>query len=95
METILERWERQGFQKGVQQGLRQGLQQGAQRSIRQGLLEAIELGLNLRFGVAGLSMLPQVRKIEDVDRLRAIKQALLGVESIDELSVLLKPTDER
>ena len=94
METILERWERQGFQKGMQQGMQQGLQQGTQRGIRQGLLEAIELGLNLRFGVAGLGMLPQVRKIEDVDRLRAIKQALLSVGSVDELAVLLKPAGE-
>lgn len=85
METILEKWEQQGFQKG--------LQQGTQRGIRQGLLEAIELGLNLRFGVAGLGILPQVRKIEDVDQLRAIKQALLSAESVDELTVLLKPTD--
>ncbi len=97
METILERWEQQGFQKGMQQGmqqgLQQGLQQGTQRGIRQGLLEAIELGLNLRFGVAGLGILPQVRKIEDVDRLRAIKQALLSAESVDELTVLLKPVN--
>ncbi len=100
METILERWERQGFQKGMQQGMQQGLQQGmqqglqqgTQRGIRQGLLEAIELGLNLRFGVVGLGILPQVRKIEDVDRLRAIKQALLSAENVDELAVLLEPT---
>ncbi|MEA3341982.1 MAG: Rpn family recombination-promoting nuclease/putative transposase [Chloroflexota bacterium] len=87
METILERWAERGFQRGVQQGL----EQGAQRGIREGLLEAIELGLNLRFGVTGLRMLPQVYKIEDGDRLRAIKQALLRVESMDELSVLLEP----
>lgn len=64
---------------------RMGIQQG----MREGLLEAIELGLSLRFGVSGLALLPEIRKITDNDRLRAIKEALLQVQSVEELRPLL------
>ena len=73
----------------AQRWVEQGLPQGHGQGVCEGWLEAIELGLNLRFGVVGLRLLPQVRKIRDVDRLRAIKRALLRVESVDEISVLL------
>ena len=54
MSTIAENW----IQQGLQQGLRQGLQQGIVQGRRQGLLDAIDLGLKLRFGSAGLRLLP-------------------------------------
>ena len=92
MTTIAQRWIEQGREQGLKQGLRQGLERG----IREGLLEAIELGLALRFGTDGLKLLPLVRKVQDVDRLRAIKQALLQVKGIDEVFALLdsSPPDD-
>lgn len=51
--------------------------------IRQGLLEGISLGLKLKFGSSGLSLLPEISEIGDVEQLRAI---LAGLETVNTLS---------
>ncbi|MBN3960000.1 cytosolic protein [Nostoc sp. NMS8] len=53
--------------------------------IRLGLIEGIELGLKLRFGTVGLSLLPSISTIEDVEQLRAILSGLETVSTISEL----------
>ena len=98
METILERWAERGFQRGMHQGLEQGVQQGLQQGlwqgkregVREGLLAGIKLGLKLRFGSAGLRLLPGIYKIEDVDVLRAIHEGLEMVSTLDELALLYR-----
>lgn len=61
------------------------LQQGIQQGARQELLEDIELGSELKFGSEGLKILPEIYKIKDVDRLRAIRGGLKVVHSLEEL----------
>jgi hypothetical protein len=64
-----------------------------QQGIRQGLLEAIELGLGLKFGDEGLELLPEISEIEDVEQLKAIIGGLLTtVNTLDELRQLYQPT---
>jgi predicted transposase/invertase (TIGR01784 family) len=77
MMTIAQRW--------IDQGLQQGLQQGQQQGLRLGLVQGITLGLDLKFGAEGLRLLPEIRKIEDIDVLTAIQEALKTVKTIDEL----------
>ena len=72
-------------QEGVQEGIQQGIQQG----IRQGLIEAIEMGLQLRFGAEGYRLLPKIYKIEDVHALRAVKDAVRSMENIDEIKMVI------
>jgi hypothetical protein len=65
---------------------------GIKKGIRQGLLEAIELGLRLKFGDEGLEILPEISEIEDVEQLKAIIGGLLTtVNSLDELRQLYQP----
>lgn len=78
-------------QQGVQQGLQQGLQQGEQRGLRQGLLDGIELALELRFGLDGLRLLPEIAKIEDVDVLKAVHEGLRRAETPEALRRLYQP----
>ena len=73
MPTIAQKWLEQGMQQGIQQG------------IRQGILDAIELGLEIKFGVEGLRELPEIRKIKDMDVLHTIREAIKTVKTIDEL----------
>ena len=47
-----------------------------QQGIQQERLSGIELGLELKFGVEGLRLLPEISKIEDADVLRAIRAGL-------------------
>ncbi|MEH1921737.1 cytosolic protein [Nostoc sp.] len=63
--------------------------------IRLGLLEGIELGLKLRFGTVGLSLLPSISTIEDVEQLRAILSGLETVSTISELrQIYQSPTTD-
>jgi hypothetical protein len=90
MPTIAEKWIQQGMQQGLEQGIQQGMQQGMQQGIKQGLLEAIQLGLELKFGAKGLSLYPDICKIEDSARLRSIKEAIVIAKEIQEIKGLIK-----
>lgn len=78
--------ERIGIQKGIQQGIEQSRQQ-----FKQILLESIELGLELKFGNEGLSLLPEISLLEDVEQLRAIQAALRTANTVEELGRIYQP----
>jgi len=77
----------QGVQQGIQQGIQQGVQQGIQQGVQQGLLEGIELALILKFGTTAESkkLLKIMKNIQNVDRLKQVKSAILEVKTIAEL----------
>ena len=60
-------------------------QEGFQQGIKQGLLEAIELGLKLKFGTDGLKIYPEISRIDNVDTLKSIKEAIEIAKEIDEI----------
>ena len=95
MATIAEKWieqgEKKGYQRGIEQGMQQGIQQGIQQGTREGMLDGIELGLTLKFGSRGLKVLPEIRKIEDIDMLRTIHEGLKTVNSLEELRSIYQP----
>ena len=64
---------------------------GASKGVRQGLLQAIELGLELKFGVDALSIMSEVSQIDDIEQLRAIKEGIKTVTSIKELQKIYQP----
>ncbi|GFE69711.1 Rpn family recombination-promoting nuclease/putative transposase [Chroococcus sp. FPU101] len=45
----------------LEEGIEIGIQRGIQQSIRQEVLSGIELGLDLKFGDAGLQLMPEIR----------------------------------
>ena len=75
--TYISTAERMGHQKGLQEGLQQGL--------RQGLLDGLELALELKFGRAGLDLVPELRQIEDLAVLQAVGERLKTATTLDEL----------
>lgn len=51
---------------------RMGLEEG----LREGLLPGIELALKLKFGQAGVVLMPEIRQIEDVALLQAVQSSI-------------------
>ena len=61
------------------------LQRGEQRGLCRRLLDGIKPGLELRFGLDGLQLLPEITPIEDVGVLNAVQEAIRSVARPEEL----------
>jgi hypothetical protein len=80
--------ERIAMEKGEEKGLEKGREKGREEG-REGLRAGIRLGLKLRFGDAGLALLPALEEIKDLGRLRSLLDALERIERIEEFRALL------
>ncbi|GAA6622351.1 cytosolic protein [Scytonema sp. NUACC26] len=58
---------------------------GIKKGKQEGLLEGISLGLKLKFGEAGQTLLPEIEAIQDVSLLKTILKALESVSTLEEL----------
>lgn len=56
-----------------------------QESQKRGLLSGIELALELKFGSEGLQLMPEISQITDIDTLRAIREGLRTMNSLEEI----------
>ena len=86
MGTIAEKWMEQGLKKGMQQGMQQGIKQGMQQELWEGIAAILEI----KFGKNGEALLPEIRRIQDVEKLRKLRSALLTLTTMDELRLMLK-----
>jgi hypothetical protein len=57
--------------------------------VRTGLLAGIESGLELRFGAAGLALMPEIRAIEGIDVLRAVLAASITAQTPEDVRAVL------
>lgn len=57
---------------------------------RAGLLTGIEVALDLKFGAAGLALLPEVRAIWDVTLLEAVLNSIRGAANVEELRAVYR-----
>jgi len=90
MPTIAEKWVEKGMQQGMQQGMQRGKLEGLQQGKLEGLLDAIELGLSLKFGASGLSLMPSIRGVENIDLLEAVKEAIKVAKDLSEIKSVLQ-----
>lgn len=90
MATIAEKWLEQGQQKGQQEGWQKGQQEGWQKGQQEGLLAGIELALELKFGLEGLALLPEIAEITSVPQLQAIFAALRQAGTTAELRQFMR-----
>jgi hypothetical protein len=63
--------------------------EGREEGARAELLQAIRRGLKARFGAAGSRLLNKVRAVNDLPRLRALADALITVETLQDFRELL------
>lgn len=77
------------FERLIQQGRTVGLQEGLQQGHLAGLQEGVAWDIEARFGTAGLALLPQLQRIQDLDALRKIRRELPHMTGLAELRRLL------
>ena len=82
--------ERIGFKRGVSEGRQKGMLEGRLEGLLEGTLEAIEMGLSVKFGVKGLRLLPEIRRIRDIERLNMIKQIIRVTDDLAEVEASLE-----
>ncbi len=85
MPTLADRLIEEGKQIGWQEGKQAGWQEG----VYEGLLEAIKIGLQLKFSSDGLALFESIKTINDIDKLKTIKDAIIDAKSVDEIKKLL------
>lgn len=89
MPTLEEIWTERGYQKGLQYGFQQGLQLGIQQCqqeiARQAVITGIEVVLEIKFGLEGLKLLPDIAKIEDISVLRAVLRGVKAAATPDDI----------
>jgi predicted transposase YdaD len=72
-----------------------GFDKGRNEGKSEGRLKGIELGLDLRFGAAGLALLPEVQKRKDEAFLQRFLQRLrCTTTSLEDLKTLLAESDK-
>jgi hypothetical protein len=77
-------------EEGIQQGIQEGRQAGLREGLREGLLEAIQLALEIKFGAAGVALMPEIQAIQDPNLMRKIKEALRTTGSLEEIRLLYR-----
>ncbi len=81
--------EQMGIEKGRAEGRVEGRVEGRAEGRAEGqyeeLLSAIELMLKLRFGEAGLALLPEISQVAEYPVLRAVRDQIWTVDQPEDL----------
>ncbi|MBI4602008.1 MAG: hypothetical protein HY721_08610 [Planctomycetes bacterium] len=60
-----------------------------EKGLRQGLIEAIELGLKLRFGATAMRVRMRIRRLQDLKRLQRLKAEVVTAKGLKEFETLV------
>jgi hypothetical protein len=77
--------ERIGREEGLNEGLAKGRTEGLAEGQTKGLIKGIEVALELKFGEAGLLLMPEIRALGNEAKLEAILQAIRTAASPEDL----------
>jgi len=79
------------YQEAFEEGKLEGKLEGIQEGMLEGKLEVIEMVLDSKFGIEGLRLLPEIRKVKDMDILETIRVALRSAKTVEELRSIYQP----
>ncbi|MEH1908138.1 Rpn family recombination-promoting nuclease/putative transposase [Nostoc sp.] len=82
-------WYQEIFSKGEARGEERGEARGELRGRKEELYSGIELALEIKFGNQGLELMPIISQITDLQKLKAIQQAIKTVNTVNELQQVL------
>ena len=83
-------WIRYAREEGIAEGLEKGLEKGIEKGLEKGIRDTVELTLRAKFGKAALKLIPRLRRIRDIRRLREFQKAVIASDGIEELSERLR-----
>ncbi len=63
---------------------------GDENAVREALLELIEIRLTLRFGGAAKRLMEKIKRVENVESLKFLKEAIAEARDVGEVSNILK-----
>ncbi|NJN67784.1 MAG: hypothetical protein HC884_14295 [Chloroflexaceae bacterium] len=86
----LTRGNAEGFTRGSAEGFTRGSAEGFVRGQRQELLDNLALMLDLKFGEAGATLLPDLQQITDLALLRAVRNAIKSATTLDDLRAIYR-----
>jgi hypothetical protein len=64
--------------------------EGRQEGLEEGLLEAIAVALEEKFKTAGKRLVPKIRALHDIEKLRELTRALALAKTLDEVKQLIR-----
>ncbi|MHC5857692.1 Rpn family recombination-promoting nuclease/putative transposase [Nostoc sp.] len=82
-------WYQEIFSKGEERGEARGEARGELRGRKEELYSGIELALEIKFGNQGLELMPIISQITDLQKLKAIQQAIKTVNTVNELQQIM------
>lgn len=56
---------------------------------KEGLYDTVSLGLEIKFGMDGVALIEKIRKIDSVDKLETLKEAIRLAKNIEEFEKLI------
>lgn len=77
------------YQEIFSKGEARGEERGELRGRKEELYSGIELALEIKFGNQGLELMPIISQITDLQKLKAIQQAIKTVNTVNELQQVL------
>ena len=86
MPTLAQQWREEGLVEGREAG---------RLETRASLLTGIEVALDLKFGAAGLALLPEIRAVQDVAVLQRMLTAIRGAASVAALTAVYRADPTR
>jgi hypothetical protein len=81
----MEQGMQEGLKQGMEQGLKEGMEQGLKKGLFAGLLKGIEVSLEMKFGAAGLHLMPEIGQLQDAAILEAVLEAIKTASTPEEV----------
>jgi predicted transposase/invertase (TIGR01784 family) len=78
----------EGINIGKAEGITEGITTGKTEGILEGLLDGLEVALDIKFGIEGLRLMADLRRIKDINILKVVRSMLKAVNSPEELRIV-------
>ena len=73
-----------------EEGRKEGRKVGREEGLRDGILLGISAVLEIKFGANGLALLPEIRQIKSVERLRQLSESIRQTTDLSEIIAIVR-----